>query len=447
MRPRENGFEAGIRSRFAIRSTSGEALAHAVLNWSDDEALAEARALDRRAANERPLPALAGLPISVKAIIDVAGWTTHAGSRVLEAEPPAQDDAPIIAALRREGAIILAQTNMVEFAYGALGQNGHFGTPRSPVYRWEDRLAGGSSSGAAVTAAVGLVDAAIGTDTSGSVRIPAAFCGIVGFKPTQGRYDSNGIVPLARSLDTPGLLARSIVICERIDVALRARVPENPERDVLRGKRFAVPRQFVVAHSDAGIIAAFDRALRILASAGAEIVDVEMEYLGDIGGVARRGGIIAAEAYLWHEALLAKHAALYDSRIGPRIAAGAKVRAIDYLRAQEDLRVLADAYSRSMASFAAVLTPACPIEPPLMSDIADDERYLDINALVIKFTEFANRINVPSLTLPIGGPNAAIGLLVNGHRGKDTTLLALGRHMEACLCSLSTSIVPPMAGR
>lgn len=432
MSPREDGFEADIRSRLEIRSAAAEKLAHAVLAWSDDEALAQARGLDARAASGGALPALAGLPVSVKAIIDVAGWTTHAGSRVLEAEPPAREDAPIIAALRRLGAIILAQTNMVEFAYGALGQNDHFGTPYSPVYRREKRLAGGSSSGAAVTVAVGLVDAAVGTDTSGSVRIPAAFCGIAGFKPTQGRYDSGGIIPLARSLDTPGLLARSIATCARIDAALFARA-ENPEPDSLRGKRFAVPRRFVAAHSDARIMAAFDKALHILALAKAEIVEVEMDYLAEIGDAARRGGIIAAEAHVWHATYLGTRAGLYNRRIGPRIAAGANIRAVDYVKAREEMATFANAYAHSTAGFAAVLTPTCPIEPPEMSDIADDARYLEINAHAIRFTEFANRINVPSLTLPIGGPDAAIGLLVNGHRDKDGALLALGRRMEAHL--------------
>lgn len=433
MSSRKRSFQADIEARLAIGSTASAGLAHAVLNWSRDAALAEARALDELAASGGILPALAGLPISVKAIIDVAGWTTHAGSLVLEAEPPAQHDAPIIAALCRHGAIVLAQTNMVEFAYGALGQNDHFGTPHSPVYRREKRLAGGSSSGAAVTVALGLVDAAIGTDTSGSVRIPAAFCGIAGFKPTQGRYDDRGIVPLARSFDTPGFIARSIATCARIDAALASHMPGKPQADTLRGQRFAVPRRFIAAHAESRIIAAFDEALRRFTSVGAEIVDVDMEYLGDIGDAARRGGIIAAEAYVWHAAYLAERAQLYNRRVGPRIAAGANIRAVDYVKACEDLRVHARAYGDSMGNFAALLTPACPIEPPSLSDIVDDARYLDINARVIKFTEFANRINVPSLTLPIGGSEAAIGLLVNGHRGEDAALLMLGQNMEACL--------------
>ena len=163
---------------------------------------------------------LAGEVLTVKACFDVAGWTTHAGSAVLAGAPPAVADAPIVAALRSAGAILLAQSNMTEFAYGALGLNSTYGTPTTPLRPGEERVSGGSTSGGAVAVALGAADISLGSDTSGSIRIPAAFCGVAGFKPSQGRYPSDGMIPLAASFDAPGLVATTAANLRHIDAAL-----------------------------------------------------------------------------------------------------------------------------------------------------------------------------------------------------------------------------------
>jgi len=428
----ERQYEVVVTSRLHKRAESNS-LAGAVITWAGESAINQARALDTLAARGEALPNLAGLIMSVKANVDVTGWTTSAGSRVLEDEPAAKNDAPLVAALRRSGAIFLAQTNMVEFAYGALGQNSSFGTPRTPVYPDEIRLTGGSSSGAAVTVAVGLVDAAIGTDTSGSVRIPAAFCGVAGFKPTQGRYSDKGIVPLAPSLDTAGFLAPSIAVCDRLDAAITARDYDARPPAPVKGMRFVVPRAFIEQHSAPTVANAFDRALAKLTALGASVEDKDMAYLDDIGELARQGGIVSAEAFVWHEPYISTRAILYDSRIGPRIAAGANIRAVDYIRACENINELRARYNSDIAGFTAQLMPTAPVEPPLLSVIANDELYLQVNMQVLKFTEFANRINVPSLSIPIGGPTVAIGLMANGRRGEDAELLMIGRQIEGSL--------------
>ncbi|WP_196504122.1 amidase family protein [Aestuariivirga litoralis] len=415
------GFDADVRARLALRETESDRLAHAVLHW-DDQA---------RGASSGPL---AGLVMSIKANVDVEGWVTSAGSRVLRDEPVAALDAPLIASLRAAGAIFLAQTNMVEFAYGALGQNSNFGTPSTPVYPGEARLTGGSSSGAGVTVALGVVDAAVGTDTSGSVRIPAAWCGVAGFKPTQGRYSDKGIVPLALSLDTAGFLASSVVLCDRLDAAATGRMVEAALPSI-KGLRFVVPRDFVEAHTEPAVLSAFNAALAALVAQGAVVEDKNMAYLADAGRLAREGGIVAAESFVWHQHLLAQRAALYDPRVGPRIAAGENIRAHDYIRAREKLALLAEAYARDIDGYAALLMPTIPIEPPLISAIAEDERYLALNLQAMKFTEFANRINVPSISLPLRSPGRAIGLMANGLRGDDVRLLQVARALEACLKS------------
>lgn len=426
----EEGFEARIQSRLALGSTDKERLTSAILAWADQGALAEARALDSIAAAGEQLPSLAGLVVSVKANIDVVGWVSTAASRVLSGAPAASADAPLIAMLRKLGAIMLAQSNMTEFAYGALGQNATFGTPRNPLYSQEHRLPGGSTSGGAVAVAVGLVDVAVGTDTSGSVRIPAAFCGIAGFKPTQGRYSDVGIVPLTYSFDTPGFLSRSLSECLRID---RLLIDEGPELD-LHHRRYAVPRRFVNENTDPAVLSKFDAALETLVQRGNDIREIDLDYLQTIGDVARLGGIVSAEAFDWHETLIAKQAQAYDPRIGPRIAAGTNIRAVDYLKAQRTLADLALRYRADMSNFDALLTPTAPIEPPLLSAIEADDEYLALNKRVIVFAEFANRINVPSVTIPIGG-KAGIGLMATGKRAADRTLLMTG-------CELAKELEP-----
>ena len=194
-------------------SAEPEAMATAFVASRFDEAVADA------AGVEPSLP-LAGEVVVVKACFDVAGWTTHAGSAVLADAAPADVDAPLVAMLRSAGAIVLAQTNMTEFAYGALGLNSTYGDPTTPLRPGEQRVAGGSTSGGSVAVALGAADLALGSDTSGSIRIPAAFCGVAGFKPSQGRYPSGGMILLAASFDSPGFVAPTASYLRRVDTAI-----------------------------------------------------------------------------------------------------------------------------------------------------------------------------------------------------------------------------------
>ena len=405
-------------------------MAIALLARRDDAALAEAAAVD-------PALPLAGDVVTVKACFDVEGWTTNAGSAVLADAPPATVDAPMVAALRAAGVIVLAQTNMTEFAYGALGLNSTYGTPTTPMCPGEQRVSGGSTSGGAVAVALGVADLSLGSDTSGSIRIPAAFCGVAGFKPSQGRYPSGGLIPLARSFDAPGLIASSIERLRRTDMALIDRDPRQISPRSLAEVRLVVPVDAIAAGlTDAEVLDRFDVWVRTLADAGATIIEAELPMLTEASIAARDGSVIAVEAYDWHRDLIAAEFDSYDPRVGPRILHGASVLAADYVAA---LRTMGDCrrrYDEAMHDADAIVTPTVAIIPPRAADLEgpNTEAYLAMNTAVFRLTEFANRLDLPSVSIP-GKPSerGPIGLMLTGRRGRDAAMLDMAALVETCL--------------
>ena len=415
-------------------TAEAEAMATAFVVRRDDEALAEAAAVD-------PTLPLAGEVVVVKACFDVAGWTTHAGSAVLADAAPADVDAPLVANLRSQGAIVLAQTNMTEFAYGALGLNSTYGDPTTPLRPGERRVAGGSTSGGAVAVALGAADFALGSDTSGSIRIPAAFCGVAGFKPSQGRYPSGGMIPLAASFDAPGFVAPTASYLRHVDVALvdggrRPRALDWLISDV----HLLVPVDAIRSGAtDQIVLDRFEQWIGVLAAAGANITEAELPMLTEASMAAREGYVIAVEAYDWHRELIAEHLARYDPRVGSRILHGAQVLAGDYVVA---LRKLADCrrrYDAALHSADAILTPTVPILPPKIADVQTTEAYLAMNTEVLRLTEFANRLDLPSATLPGSSPDRQpSGLMLTGKRGGDVVLLDLAVMLEDALSSFGS---------
>ena len=394
----------------------------------DEEALVEIAAVDTS------LP-LAGTVLTVKACFDVAGWTTHAGSAVLADAAPAHTDAPMVRALRSAGAIVLAQTNMTEFAYGALGLNSTYGTPTTPLRPGEERVSGGSTSGGAVAASLGVADLSLGSDTSGSIRIPAAFCGVAGFKPSQGRYPADGLIPLAVSFDAPGLIAASVDRLRRTDMALIDRDPRQISRRSLADVRLIVPVDAINAGAtDREVFDRFDEWLRTLAAAGATIVEAELPMLTEAGLAAREGSVIAVEAYDWHRDLIATDFERYDHRIGPRIRHGATVLAADYVAAMRAIGDCRRRYDEAMHDADALVTPTVPIIPPRVADVESMDTYLAMNTEVLRLTEFANRLDLPSISLPgARGDREPIGLMLTGRRGGDAAMLDLAVLVENCL--------------
>ncbi len=393
-----------------------------------EAALKAAQASDLlRAAGVVPSP-LAGLPVSVKDLFDVAGQVTAAGSAVLKDAPPAQKDAPVVARLRAAGAVIVGRTNMTEFAFSGLGLNPHYGTPGNPFDR--QRIPGGSSSGAAVSVADGMAVAAVGSDTGGSVRIPSAFCGLVGFKPTQARVPRDGALPLSRSLDTVGPLARSVACCAILDAVMAGAAPVVPDAVELAGLRIGVPKNIVLDGIDATVSAAFQRALEALSKAGARVVEIDLAALDRIPEANAKGGFASPEAFAWHRELLARAGDGYDPRVRMRILRGQEQSAADYIeltRIRAALMAEAEAATRA---YDALAMPTVPVVPPRFDELEDDAEYARINMLALRNPSLWNFLDRPAVSLPMATGGLPAGLMLVGKRGHDRNLLRVARAAE-----------------
>lgn len=394
-----------------------------------DSARAEATAADRLRKAGGNAGTLGGLPLAIKALFDVKGQVTHSGSKLLAGAPPATRDAVIVERLRRAGASLTGHTNMTEFAYSGLGLNPHYGTPGNPFDI--ERIPGGSSSGCGVAAATGMAAAAIGTDTGGSVRIPAAFCGLVGFKPTQRRVPRDGAFALSSSLDSIGSLAPTVDCCARLDAVLAGEVYSPLAPPPVRGLRFAVPQHYMLDGMDTVVAQAFDRALKGLRDAGAVIEEISARELLDLTELMEGGGLTAAESYHIHRRWLDERPEDYDPRVSTRMLRGAKISAADYLelcRRREEQIARAD---RLLTDFDALLSPTVPIVPPRLDELQDDDHYGRQNLLVLRNPTVANLLDLCALTVPMQMPGELpVGLMLMGRGGHDQRLLRHGMAVE-----------------
>ena len=376
-----------------------------------DAALEQADAMDGRRKRGALPSAYAGIPISIKDLFDLAGQVTRAGSTVLSDRAPAAADAPSVARLRAAGLVVIGRTNMTEFAFSGLGLNPHYGTPRNPWQRGQEHVPGGSSSGAAVSVADGMAHAALGTDTGGSCRIPAAFTGLVGYKPTARRVPREGLVPLSQSLDSIGPIARSVACCALLDALLAGEAPAEQRDCPLSELQFAVPRTFVLAGMDRYVAADFARALSRLSAAGARLQEIDVPEFADIPAIHAKGTLATAESYAWHRALLAAHAAEYDPRVRSRIQIGAGQSAADYLDLIAARQVFIAGVERRIAGFDAFLMPTVPVIPPRIAKLETDEAYFRINNLVLRNPAVVNFLDGCAISMPIHDQGAApVGL-------------------------------------
>ncbi|MGZ5206120.1 MAG: amidase, partial [Caldimonas sp.] len=343
----------------AIEAAGAPACARALLATSFDSARRAAVLADQAAAEGRDPGALAGLAVSIKDLFDVAGEPTLAGSTALAGSPPARADAPAVARLRRSGAALIGRTNMSEFAFSGVGINPHHGTPVNPATAPLDptpRIPGGSTSGGAVSVAAGSAWAALGSDTGGSIRIPAALQGLVGFKSTARLVPAEGAIPLSTTLDTVSAMTRSV----RDAIAVHEVLTDR--RVVLESKPisalcFAVPRTLVLDGLDATVARAFDRALAMLSKAGARIESIDLPLLNEIAAINASGGFAAAESWAWHRRLLAEKEAEYDPRVAVRIRRGAAMSAADYIDLLGARRAWIARMEAAIAPYDAVLSP------------------------------------------------------------------------------------------
>lgn len=397
-----------------------------------DTARAAADAQDRLRAAGYVTSPLAGLPVSIKDLFDVAGERTLAGSKALDDMPPAKHDAPIVARLRAAGVILIGRTNMTEFAFSGVGINPHYGTPGNPCDR--RCIPGGSSSGAAVSVADGGAVVAIGTDTGGSVRIPAALCGLAGLKPTQKRISRAGATPLSTTLDSIGPLANSVACCAIVDAVMAGEEPIAPPPVPVEALRLCVPQSLVLDDLAPAVATAFADACTRLSRRGARIVDLPLTELGEYRAINVKGGFAPIEALAWHRPLLARRGDEYDPRVRSRIERSGGMTAVEYVdlcTARADL--IARVAART-TDFDALLMPTVAITAPPIAAFAQDEDYFRLNALILRNPSIINFLDRCAVTLPIHEAGAMpIGLMVVGERGGDRHLLAVARGIEAAI--------------
>lgn len=375
----------------------------------------------------------AGIPIGVKDLFDMAGQVTAAGSKVLADAPPAAADAPVVARLRKAGFVVIGRNTMSEFAFSGLGMNPHTGDPRAPFERETGRVSGGSTSGGAVAVADGMAHAALGTDTGGSCRIPAAFCSIVGFKPTAARVPRDGAFPLSTTLNSIGPLARSVACCAALDAILSGAEPAPLDPRPVAGGRFLVPETVALSDLDPVVADAFEAALSALSKAGAKITRAPFPEFAEVASINAKGGFTAAESYAAHRALLEEKGADYDPRVHVRILRGAQQSAADYIDMINARASLVARASARLAPFDALLMPTVASLPPVIADLlTDDEAYARANLLALRNPTLINMIDGCALSLPIPATGGApVGLMIAGAPGADRTILSIAAGVEA----------------
>ncbi len=386
-----------------------------------------------RRRNRQPSP-FAGIPISVKDLFDLAGEITTAGSKVLKDAAPALVDAPAIAALKSAGMVVLGRTNMTEFAYSGVGLNPHYGTPCSAFDRKTGRIPGGSSSGAAVAIADGMCALSIGTDTGGSCRIPAAYNGITGYKPSTGRVSTRGAYPLSPRLDSVGPLGNSVACCAAADAVMAGDWQGKIAAREVSSLRIGVLKTAVLEGVDSDVSKAYERALVRLSKAGATLVDFEFKELLEMPSLTIKGGIVAAEAYAQHRDLIAKRGADYDPRVRMRLEAAGGISAADYLSIVKRRDEMIGRFSAATQGFSAIALPTVVIVPPAIAALATDQDYLRYNSMSLRNTYVGNFLDCCAISIPVNEPGAApVGLMLMGAWGQDQILFSVGQAVENLL--------------
>ena len=411
-----------------IADSSGEG-ARAFLHVDAEAAIEAAEAMDRlREVKAAPSP-FAGIPVSIKDLFDVKGQVTRAGSRALEDSAPADADAPVVARLRRAGFVVIGRTNMTEFAYSGIGINPHYGTPKGVGH-----VPGGSSSGAAVSVVDRMAHGALGTDTGGSCRIPAAYNGIVGFKPTQRRVPLDGGVPLSFTLDSFGPLARSVGCRAVLDAVLANEtiVPLQPRP--IKGMRLAAPTTVALDELDDEVARTFERALETLSRQGALIERIAVPEFLDVGVMNTKGGFAAAESYAWHRYLIVSHGDVYDPRVSMRILRGEAISAADYIDLLDARRSMIARATVRLAPYDALVLPTTANTPPRIADLADDKAFSKANLLSLRNCTLINMIDGCAISLPCHREGEVpVGLMVAASAGSDRRIFELAAAMEGVI--------------
>jgi len=411
----------------AIADPKGEG-ARACLTVYAETARAAADAADARAKAGISFGSIDGAILTVKDLFDVMGEPTRAGSRIEANAARAATDAPIVRRLRTAGAVIVAKTNMSEFAFSGVGMNPHHGTPGNPADR--TRVPGGSSSGAAVAAADHMCDIAIGTDTGGSCRIPAALCGIVGYKPSKQRVPTDGAFPLSYTLDSIGPLARTVADCARTDAVIAAEDYAPLKPAPVAGLRLGVPAGLLTTEWDNTVGTRFGAARKKLANAGVRITDEAMPLVDEMQNVNAKGGLAPAEAFSIHRERLAKRADEFDPNVRVRIERGSNVTAADYVDMMQARARLVRAMDAQLSSFDAWMMPTTAIVAPTIAEMQDTRTFNFKNMLLLRNTMTWNFFDNCAISIPIPGSGLPVGLMLVARNGHDRRLFEVAAGIE-----------------
>jgi aspartyl-tRNA(Asn)/glutamyl-tRNA(Gln) amidotransferase subunit A len=405
---------------------------NAYRSWAPDFARRQADAADAAFVAGNRLGALQGIPVSVKDIYGVEGLPVFAGS---PRELPARfrQEGAIVQRLRRQLAVIMGKSHTVEFAFGGLGVNAHWPVPRNPQDRQVHRSPGGSSSGAGVTLGEGTALVAFGTDTGGSVRIPASVTGTVGLKTTKGRWPTDGIVPLSPTFDTAGTLTRSAADAAFVFESIDGETV--PILDDLAGIRLAVAERFFWEGTDPGVTERVEEALQLAAAAGAARHDLALPGAVEVYELYQRGGIVSAELYSFLSSDLPDWIATLDPRVRKRMEAGSALPAWDYLQRKARYAALGEGAAAALREVDALVCPTVPISPPAMAEITDDDAYHRINLRMLRNTCVVNFLGLCAVTLPVGRDRLGmpVGMQLVGRPGSEARLLAIAVAFERLL--------------
>lgn len=417
----------------AIRSCDDQAIFIDVLA---DRAVSEAKAARRRLRAGKPASILDGVPIGWKDLFDLKDRVTTAGSIVLKSEPPAKADAAMVAAGKAAGMIAIGTLNMTEFAYSAIGLNPHYGTPRNPHDVKLHRAPGGSSSGSAVAVAKGLLPVAIGTDTGGSIRVPAAFNGLVGYKSSTGHYDMNGVFPLSRSLDSLGPIAQTVEDCMLVDRVLRSSNKTISKRAVL-GMEFIVPTNIMFDDIEDSVQTNFEDALKRISKAGGKIRRKAIPAFDQFFELQKtHGNVSAAEVLHFHwKRVNGPDALRMDARVVKRIKSAETMMAVDLVEILLQRKAMIAACDEFLGD--AILI--CPTTPHVAMDIepleADMDLFSQVNNKTAHGTRMGNFLDWCGLAIPSGVDHGGMptSVMLSATHGKDGQLLGSGLALESLI--------------
>lgn len=396
-------------------------------------AIEAAEAADARMRSGISLGPLDGAIVTIKDLFDVKGEKTRAGSRVLADEAsPAEADAPIVRRLRAAGAIIVAKTNMTEFAFSAVGLNPHFGTPGNPADR--TRVPGGSTSGGAVAVTDGMCDIAIGSDTGGSTRIPAALCGIVGFKPSKQRVPTEGAFPLSFTLDSIGPMARSVTDCAQADAIMAAEDAPALECASIGRIRLGIVQGLPLQGLDGAVEARFSEAISALEKAGLRLSDETLPLFDEMAALMAKGWLPPSEGLAIHRDRLNRRGHELDPIIATRLERAAATSAADYIATVQARARLVRAMGSRLGDLDGLLMPTTPIVAPTMAEVAAPEAFATKNMALLKNAAMANSFDLCAISLPL--PHCGcmpVGMMIVARNGQDRRLFQVAAAAEAVL--------------